>query len=1023
MKSIPIHIFQLFKPVCIGLVTSLLSVCNLLADSKVASFNQSKAVTDILYMTCYDCHDDTEQKGGVRLDNLGELDHEVRLNVMNKMLEQVHFKNMPPKKKDHPSEKDRDILLGWLSEELGKHNASKLEEKIQMPQYANYVEHEQLFSGDHAHLKGYTPDRRWLISEYIFKEKINEVLTFRSQPKIHGVRQTLLGNQIPSNINVVNPFLLPTHSGVRYYANAALGSEHLLTMASNARILSVHLTEEIAKKNRSYLPAFTKLMEREYAHNDLLNSREQFLKTLMEPLLVDVYGAESHKSLMPEFKSTIPTLEADKTDSIKLVDPGYAFSRDEGIIVSTTIMKFRDDAKNDAELLLKCEEDWFYQGHNPMNVKRWLSYLVGGMDLWHAHMKRYSIAKNYRSPIYKPLDEAEMKAITATIKACRKKGDNYREIQEKCMELWRKELVDEREKHREEAQQWLPELIDQAFHRFFDRSPTKEEASQYLVLMQTFMRDFSNLESTQKLLQTLLMRSEFAYRMEFGTGEPDAHGRRMLSPRDASYAISYALTDSPPDEKLKHAAATGKLATKEDYEREVRRLLEKRDQYYIIDNALKANFTNLPIRKLRFFREFFGYPNMLSIFKDNKRFGGSHERTLQRPVIEADMLVEHILKEDKNVIETLLNTEKFYVFHSGDNEAMQKGAERISRIYRHFKDLPWADFTYEDLMKHHTFMKSVGLMGSPDETNQGRKKRTLNLFKTGMTNLTNRFKAGQSQVAPYTDWGFFEVTEGISVDTSGQPMSQPQVAHYFNLRLDEWDYPAQQPFKVPNRKGILTHPAWLMAHSLNTETDPVRRGKWVREKLLAGTIPEIPITVDAVIPEDHHKTLRTRLDEATGSKYCWRCHVQMNPLGTPFEMYDDFGRFRQQEALEHPENLIKLGKVKGRFHEDLRDEYKTLPVNASGELVGTENPALDGKVENALDLIERLAQSGRVRQSVIRHAFRYFMGRNEMLSDSKTLMDADKAYVESGGSFDAVIISLLTSDSFLYRKTINPEQD
>ena len=40
------------------------------------------------------------------------------------------------------------------------------------------------------------------------------------------------------------------------------------------------------------------------------------------------------------------------------------------------------------------------------------------------------------------------------------------------------------------------------------------------------------------------------------------------------------------------------------------------------------------------------------------------------------------------------------------------------------------------------------------------------------------------------------------------------------------------------------------------------------------------------------------------------------------------------------------------------------------------------------------------------------------LSDSKTLIDAEQAYLESGGSFDAVIVSLLTSDSFIYRKPI-----
>jgi hypothetical protein len=44
------------------------------------------------------------------------------------------------------------------------------------------------------------------------------------------------------------------------------------------------------------------------------------------------------------------------------------------------------------------------------------------------------------------------------------------------------------------------------------------------------------------------------------------------------------------------------------------------------------------------------------------------------------------------------------------------------------------------------------------------------------------------------------------------------------------------------------------------------------------------------------------------------------------------------------------------------------------------------------------------------------MGRNEMLSDSKTLIAMDKAYVKSEGSFKELLVSLLTSDSFLYRK-------
>ena len=96
--------------------------------------------------------------------------------------------------------------------------------------------------------------------------------------------------------------------------------------------------------------------------------------------------------------------------------------------------------------------------------------------------------------------------------------------------------------------------------------------------------------------------------------------------------------------------------------------------------------------------------------------------------------------------------------------------------------------------------------------------------------------------------------------------------------------------------------------------------------------------------------------------------------------------------------------------------YKTLPVNPKGVLDGTGDPKLDGDVDDAFDLIDRLAKSDKARQSIIRHAFRFFMGRNETLSDSKTLIDAEKAYLENEGSFDEVIVSLLTSDSFIYRK-------
>jgi hypothetical protein len=132
----------------------------------------------------------------------------------------------------------------------------------------------------------------------------------------------------------------------------------------------------------------------------------------------------------------------------------------------------------------------------------------------------------------------------------------------------------------------------------------------------------------------------------------------------------------------------------------------------------------------------------------------------------------------------------------------------------------------------------------------------------------------------------------------------------------------------------------------------------------------------------------------------------MNPLGLPFESFDDFGRFRTNEMLD---DILTI------FPERHRDA-RTVPVDSSGDIIDSGDKGIDGNVSNVFELLERLASSSRVRQSFVRHNFRYWLGRNETFSDSSTLINADRAYTENGGSMKALIASLLSSDSFLYRK-------
>ncbi len=984
-------------------------------------FKLSKKTDDLLATYCYDCHEDGTEKGDIRLDNLAEIKITQRLDLLNRMQEQIYFGHMPPKKKDQPSPAERDSLLAFISDELKLYSASTLEGKLQKPEYGNYIDHEKLFSGKYKDQPGFTHDRRWLISEYIFNAKFQRMLMNEANFQKGKQRLPLLGAKNIPGLNLANPFLLPTAAGVRYYANEDFTGGHLSSMLTNAQNTAEFITNTLVQRKKgAFLPAIGQIMALEDQQQLKLAARRQFLGNFIAKYCEEIYS-NKHESLLPKY---IPV----KINEIKQLEKGEKYKKAPVHVAFYTIKSLNGEQaihqllldplqskKSDAELQEICAKIWFYNGDFERDIQGRVTILRDYMP----ELRKRVIddkGRGIRPLIYTPLAEAEMQIIKTSIMKHRKHGDFYKDIIEKCVKGWEDDFEKERIAAGLPSDKLLRDLIDQLFVQILERKPTSTEADEHLTLLQSYIGKLGKIKAIQKLIQTFILSSEFSYRQEFGHGTPDDHGRKMLSPRDASYALAYALTDQSPDPELVKAAERGKLNTRDDYKREVLRMLENRNSHYLIDPILTDanyvnNHTNASIRKLRFFREFFGYPAALNVFKDEKRFGLDRlgEATF-RLINETDRLVEHILENDKDVFEELLTTEKFYVYHDGDNQRMQEASDRIKSIYAYFKDLDWKNFTNDDLVKHADFLRKVKMRTvNPDNlaarTRQG---STLQLFKISMESITARLDKGQKEAAP------FDLYRGYGYDF----MVAYNVAMFYNISLENWDYQTIQPAKVANRKGLLTSPAWLIANAQNTETDPIHRGKWVREKLLADTIPNVPITVDAVIPENHGQTLRSRLAGATEVKMCWRCHEAMNPLGYAFESYDDFGRFRSVEALEYPDKLIKKNSDKPTLLTDTRDSYQTLPVNAKGFLKGTRDASLDGEIKDALDLVERLGKSQRVRQSIIRHAFRYFMGRNEVLSDSKSLIDAEQAYIKSNGSFDAVIVSLLTSDSFIYRKPI-----
>ena len=159
------------------------------------SFTVPRNAASVLHQRCNDCHGKDTSEGNVRFDTLRKLNKVDRLELLNKSQEQLYFGLMPPEDAEQPSDAEREWLLGWFSGELNKFGVSKLEEKLQKPEYGNYVDHEKLFSREYAHLKGFTRDRRWLISEFVFDAKVNQLIDHPGVRTIDGVKTHVIGDK------------------------------------------------------------------------------------------------------------------------------------------------------------------------------------------------------------------------------------------------------------------------------------------------------------------------------------------------------------------------------------------------------------------------------------------------------------------------------------------------------------------------------------------------------------------------------------------------------------------------------------------------------------------------------------------------------------------------------------------------------------------------------------------------------------------------------------------------------------
>ena len=490
----------------------------------------------------------------------------------------------------------------------------------------------------------------------------------------------------------------------------------------------------------------------------------------------------------------------------------------------------------------------------------------------------------------------------------------------------------------------LKEVITFLFESLTLRPPSEAETAIYLEIVNKSIKELGKDEGVFVGLVPIFLDRDALFRPELcEDGQPDQYGRVPLQGDELALAINAAFSYiRPENDHLRTALAEGKLKTREDVKREVTRILN--------DDSIRKP------RILQFFREFFDYDRAATICKTRESIEGqgahyeSHPAVMGSMIANTDGLIELILREDKEVLKELLTTNRV-IYQPYTSVRVARGMTTDIAYFINRKK------TFEPIKVYN-----------PEWVKKGEEEKEQH-----------------------------EVTNGNQLHHILPNPAQP-----IYVRQSQFDNgifpPAKDALKAittvdtRERLGILTHPIWLIAHSDAMENHAISRGRWIRERLLGDAVPDIPVTVDAKLPEEPESTLRQRM-RVTRKEECWRCHQKMDPLALPFEMYNHLGM--------------------------LRDSEKGQPVDTTGEIVLSGDPSLDGPVQDPLEMIHKLAASERVKQVFVRHVFRFWMGRNETLNDAPILQDADKAYRESNGSMKALLTSLLTSDAFLYRKVKN----
>lgn len=233
---------------------------------------------------------------------------------------------------------------------------------------------------------------------------------------------------------------------------------------------------------------------------------------------------------------------------------------------------------------------------------------------------------------------------------------------------------------------------------------------------------------------------------------------------------------------------------------------------------------------------------------------------------------------------------------------------------------------------------------------------------------------------------------GVDLLTASHTFVSPELAPIYGVAAPTTPGFTRVELDPRQRSGLLTHAGLLASLAKADQTDPVHRGKFVRERLLCETVPPPPpdanITPPVITPGS---TTRERFAQHESVAVCAQCHKLMDPIGLGFEHFDALGQWRDLDA--------------------------GFAVDASGEILGSD---VAGPFDGATELAVKLAQSRQVMNCIAQTWFRFALGRSVSDGDRAGIAALGERFADSGFNMAELLIQVTQSRAFGFQLVPDP---